>query len=150
MYQVTLATNSTGSAQRYGWLPINGQPSPFLDIRLRQALAMAVNRDEYIDAFSNVSKFEAAGLPVDTYYYTSQGYVPVWTLDPRDAGTFGDNAKYFQYNMDEAKSLFDAAAVRLSGRQVPADNVSRRGYGLRSGLYQPGSGNGRLRECSWS
>lgn len=115
MNQITLATNSTGNVMRFGWLPINGKPSPFLDIRLRQALHLAVNRDEFIDAFSNVSAFEAEGVPVNTYYYTTQGYVPDLTLDPRDAGTFGENARFYEYNMEEAKKLFDAAHSAYGG-----------------------------------
>ena len=35
--------------------------SPFLDERVRQAFSMAWDRDLFIDAFYNVSKFEAAG-----------------------------------------------------------------------------------------
>jgi ABC-type transport system substrate-binding protein len=100
---------------RFGWLPIAGKPSPFLDIRLRQALAMAVNRDEFIDAFANVSNFEASGVPVSSYYYTTQGYVPELTLDPRDAGNFGANAKFYEYNLEEAKKLFDAAESAYGG-----------------------------------
>ncbi len=93
---------------RFGWQPIEDKPSPFLDIRIRQALSMALDRESYIDAFSNVSKFEDAGVPMTTYYDTSQSH-STWTLDPRDAGTFGENAKYYDFNLEEAKKLFEAA-----------------------------------------
>jgi ABC-type transport system substrate-binding protein len=69
---------------------------------------MAMDRDAYIDAFNNVSKFEAEGLPMETLYYTSMGYVPGVTLDPRDK-SFGENAKYFTRNLEEAKKLLSAA-----------------------------------------
>ena len=36
------------------------------------------------------------------------GYLPDVTLDPRE-GSFGGNAKYFEYNPEEAKKLIDAA-----------------------------------------
>jgi peptide/nickel transport system substrate-binding protein len=114
MYQLTLATNSTGNVMRFGWLPIGGKPSPFLDIRLRQALHYAIDRDEFIDAFSNVSNFESAGVPVSTYYYTTQGYVPELTLDPRDA-SFGEGAEFYNFNLEEAKKLFDAAQSAYGG-----------------------------------
>ncbi len=115
LYRWTPATNSTGAAMRFGWLPIGGQKSPFLDIRVRQALSMSLDRETYIDAFANVTNFEAEGLPVDTYYYTTQGYVPDWTLDPRDKSRYGENSKYFELNMEEAKKLFDAAQSDYGG-----------------------------------
>jgi ABC-type transport system substrate-binding protein len=121
MYSWTQATNSTGASYRFGWDPIDGKPSPFLDARVRQALSLAVDRDTYIDAFSNVSRFEADGLPVDTYYYTAMGYVPEWTLDPRDADSFGPNAKFYPSaaNMEEAKKLFNAAQSAYPGGKFP-------------------------------
>src|SRR5262249_5674392 len=91
MYSYINSSNNTSFIMRMGWQDINGKKSPFLDQRVRQAMAMAINRDEYIDAFSNVSKFKADGLPVDTYYHTSMGYIPGVTLDPRSKD-FGPNA----------------------------------------------------------
>ena len=112
MYAYTRPNNNftPGFTQRFGWLPINGAPSPFLDIRVRQAFSMAMDRDSYLDAFLNVSKFESEGLPVETFYYTSMGYIPGVTLDPRDS-SFGPNAKYFEYNLEEAKKLLEAAGA---------------------------------------
>ena len=110
MYAYTRPNNNftPGFTQRFGYLPINGAPSPFLDMRVRQAFSMGLDRDSYLDAFLNVSKFEAEGLPVETFYYTSMGYIPGVTLDPRDS-SFGENAKYFEYNVEEARKLLDAA-----------------------------------------
>lgn len=121
MFAFTPATNSTGFAMRFGWLPIAGQPSPFLDIRVRQALTMAEDRNAHINAFYNVDSFSQAGLPIETYWYTTQGYVPEWTLDPRNAEKFGENAKYFPEtaNMEEAKKLFDAAQSAYPGGHFP-------------------------------
>ena len=52
----------------FGWLP-DGK-SPFIDERVRQAYSMSWDRDAFIDAFYNVSKFEAEGLPVETRWNT--------------------------------------------------------------------------------
>jgi hypothetical protein len=62
---------------------------------VRQAFSVAVDRDAFIDTFGNVTQFEKEGLPVETYYYTSIGYMPGITLDPRNAKEFGPNAKYY-------------------------------------------------------
>ena len=66
------------------------------------------DRDSYIDTFYNVSKFASDGLDVGVHIHTSMGYIPGVTLDPSDA-SFGENAKYYTYNVDEAKKLLAAA-----------------------------------------
>jgi ABC-type transport system substrate-binding protein len=94
--------------QRFGWLPLAGEPSPFLDERVRRAVAMALDRESYIDAFFNVSKFADEGFDLGVYIHTSMGYIPGVTLDPADA-SFGPNAQYYNYNVEESKKLLDAA-----------------------------------------
>jgi ABC-type transport system substrate-binding protein len=108
------AANSPGATIRFNWNPIGDKKSPFLDQRVRQALSMSMDRETYIDVFYNVSKFESEGLPVNTYWYTAMGYVPEWTLDPRGRD-FGENAKYFEYNVAEAKKLIQAAESAYGG-----------------------------------
>ncbi|HEU0073020.1 MAG TPA: ABC transporter substrate-binding protein, partial [Dehalococcoidia bacterium] len=114
------ASNSPGATMRFGWDNIAGKPSPFLDERVRQALSMSFDRDAYIDAFYNVSKFEGEGLPVDTYWYTQHGYVPGWTLDPRNAEEFGDGARLYEHNVAEAMKLKAAAESDYEGGKFPS------------------------------
>ncbi len=119
MYAITEANSNPVATVRFGWLPINNKPSPFLDIRVRQALSMSFDRDTYIDTFSNVSGYQSEGLPVNTYYHTSMGYIPDITLDPRDASAFGKNARYYDYNVGEAKKLVAAAESAYPGGAFP-------------------------------
>ena len=108
MVKLVPASNSPGFITGFGWNDLDGKKAPWLDMRVRQAMSMALDRDAYITAFYNVDKFEAAGLPVDTYYNTSMGPIPGVALDPRDKA-FGENAKYLSLNVIEAKKLLAAA-----------------------------------------
>jgi peptide/nickel transport system substrate-binding protein len=110
MYSNPVSNNSVGATLGLGWLPWGSyERSPFLDARVRQALALSFDRDIFIDTFGNVAQFKAEGLPVATHYYTSVGYIPGVTLDPRDESEFGTNAKYYGHNPAEAKKLISAA-----------------------------------------
>jgi ABC-type transport system substrate-binding protein len=96
--------------------------SNFQDERVRQAFSMAWDRDLYIATTFNVDKFEAAGLPDQTRWNSHLHYQNAyegggWWLDPTDAA-FGDNAKYFQFNLEEAKKLLDAAGFPVD-KELP-------------------------------
>jgi ABC-type transport system substrate-binding protein len=96
-----------GSRMGFGWLP-EGK-SPFVDERVRQAISLSWDRDAYLETFFNVSRFEAEGLPVATRYHTALvATFHGWWLDPQSKD-FGPNAKYFKYDLSEAKKLLAAA-----------------------------------------
>jgi peptide/nickel transport system substrate-binding protein len=107
IYQTDFAAN--GNIMVFGQLP-EGK-SPFLDQRVRQAISMGLDRDAWIDALYNVSSLESAGLPVESRWSShllANWNDPAYWLDPQGSD-FGENAKYFQYNVKEAKSLLAAA-----------------------------------------
>jgi ABC-type transport system substrate-binding protein len=109
MYADTFVFNNPGAMIGFGWQPWGDYASsPFLDERVRQAVSMAIDRELWMTAMFQLADREAAGLPTDTQWFTSMGYVPGVTLDPRDS-SFGDNAKYFSYLPDEARKLLMAA-----------------------------------------
>ena len=110
IYQAPMGVSA--SAITFGQLP-QGQ-SPFADQRVRQAISMAFDRDLDIAVNFNTDEFEKNGIPVRSAWNShlaarDQFVAGGWFLDPLDAATFGDNAKYFQYNVDEAKKLLAAA-----------------------------------------
>jgi peptide/nickel transport system substrate-binding protein len=99
--------------------------SPFLDVRVRQAYSMALERDLYIDTFHNVSSLEADGLPVETRWNTAiegMDRNEGWWLDPKGKN-FGPNAKYYEHNPGEAKKLL-AAAGFANGLDIVAKYVT--------------------------
>jgi len=107
-YLVTQSGFNPGNAIQYGTQPTEAN-KPFKDERVRQAFSMAMDRETYIDVFHNVTNLEKEGLPVQTYWHTAIGPAPGWRLDPKDSKAFGENAKYFKYDVAEAKKLLAAA-----------------------------------------
>ena len=118
LYQFIAPNNNVSFIQRMGWKDLAGKKSPFLDVRVRQAMALAIDRDAYIDAFSNISKYEAEGLDAEPLYHTSMGFIPGVTLDPRSKD-FGENAKYYTHDLTEAKKLLSAAG-HAAGFEYPS------------------------------
>jgi peptide/nickel transport system substrate-binding protein len=121
IYKYLSTAVSGGDSLRFGWQPTDVN-RPFRDERVRQAVSMSYDRELYIDTFSNAATFEAEGLPVDTYWYTALGNAPGWWLDPRSRD-FGPNAKYFQYDVAEAKKLL-ASAGFPNGLEVTSTYVA--------------------------
>jgi ABC-type transport system substrate-binding protein len=130
MYQNVVANASVGHTIGFGWLPFGSfQKSPFLDVRVRQAFSLSEDRHATIEAQFNVSKFESQGLPVETYFYSSIGYLPGVLLDPRDKA-FGPDAKWYtpdetkhEEYLKEAKQLLSAAG-HPNGFEYPSAFVN--------------------------
>ena len=93
--------------------------SPFKDERVRQAYSMIIDRDFYGELAFNKKDFEAAGVPVNTVWETAlspsagSGGFGAWVLDPKGKD-FGENAKYYKYNVADAKALLKAATGQES------------------------------------
>ncbi len=90
-----------------------GTNVPYFDERVRQAISMAFDRDLDIDVRANVEEFKEAGLPVESFWNSHLAGRDAfrgggWWLDPQDS-SFGENAKFFQFNLPEAKKLLAAA-----------------------------------------
>lgn len=124
LYQTDIT--STGFRWFFGWEP--SAKSPFKDVRLRQAFSMAIDRDLFIDTFSNVPTFEAAGVQMATAWNTAvRCDAPGWWLDPQ-AKDFGENAKFYKHDLAEAKKLVSAGGF-ASGLDVDAHHISTGDYG---------------------
>jgi hypothetical protein len=67
-------------------------------------------------------RYARQGLEVGTYWHTALGPGPGWRLDPKDTAKFGENAKYYQHNVEEAKKLL-AAAGYGKGIEVPTSYI---------------------------
>jgi len=78
-----------------------GKP-PFNDERVRQGMSMIINRDALLSRISD----EGGGWP----NLINAGFGESWWLNPK-GDDIGDAGKYYQYNLDEARALFEAAGV---------------------------------------
>lgn len=102
--------------------------SPYRDVRVRRAISMLIDRDTLIEVFNDVSSFQAANVPMRSYWNTpiGAGYGPYW-LDPK-SDAFGRNAAYLKQDVAEAKKLL-AAAGYPDGFDTPFTFVAGTRYG---------------------
>ncbi len=105
MQDTNYPTSSTNMVV-FGW----EDGSQFLDVRVRQALSMMIDRQGFIDVVDNRDSFAKDGLDlaVRLNSVVPGGWSGYW-MDPSDSKTFGDSAKYLQLNLAEAKKLLEAA-----------------------------------------
>lgn len=104
---------------QFGILKFGYDPSfdtPFRDKRLRQAVALSIDRELWLEVFHNVGAFEAAGIPLESYLHSAvqantggiyAGRDDYWL--PPDSDSFGPTSRYFQFDLDEAHRLVEAA-----------------------------------------
>lgn len=118
--------SATEQKTAFGWLPAG--KSPFLDERVRQAVSMSYDRDTWLDVFNNVSNLTKQGLPVEVRWNSHLPMIDGWWIDPRNTKDFGENAKYFKYDIAEAKKLLSAAG-HPTGLDVTATYIGGTNYG---------------------
>ncbi|HEX5141289.1 MAG TPA: ABC transporter substrate-binding protein [Dehalococcoidia bacterium] len=129
LYNVGItATSAVGNRLIYGW-----KSEPLRDERVRQAFSMSYDRDLWIETWNNASKFESEGLPVERRWYgmfpsVAENY-DGWRLEPLNAKEFGDAAKYYEHNLEEAKKLLSAAGYP-NGFELTASYPAGTEYGV--------------------
>ena len=112
----------------YGWNPALGDKTPFRDRRLRQAFSMSWDRDLFIEANYNTADYAKQGINLETRWNTSvYNVADGWWLDPKGKD-FGPNAKYFKFDLAEAKKLI-AAAGFANGLDIDSQYVTTGQYG---------------------
>lgn len=96
---------------RTDWMTYFGlQPdSPFKDPRVRQAAALMIDRDAWIDTFGNTTNYTKEGYPFTVRYHShiSSGWEGLW-VDPKSPD-MGEGGKYFKFDVTAAKQLLSAA-----------------------------------------
>lgn len=89
------------TVQGNAWFGMDLTDPTFQDKRVRQALSMAINRDDQV-------KVGAEGVWALPY-----GALTQWYFSPKDKAF--PNSKYYEYNLKEAKALLSAAGVDKLG-----------------------------------
>jgi ABC-type transport system substrate-binding protein len=119
--------NNVGVSIFFGFK--TGAKAPFKDARMRQAFSMAMDRDLLIDAWGNGSQFKKDGLAVETAWNSAArpSDYKGWWLDPKSK-EFGENAKYYKYDLAEAKKLLSAAGYK--GETLESQEAAGTNYGL--------------------
>jgi peptide/nickel transport system substrate-binding protein len=87
------------------------ETAPWRDDRVRKAMRMSVDWHAVRDQFDNRIEFEAAGLDIESRMPThlkAGGNTYLYWLDPKGPD-FGPNAKFLQYDVQEARQLMSAA-----------------------------------------
>ena len=97
---------ASGNMICFGW----ESGSPWLDVRMRQALSMTIDRQAFVDVVDNRDQFRREGidLPVKLNSALPAGWGDFY-LDPTDTKEFGPNSKYLGFSVAEAKKLISAA-----------------------------------------
>lgn len=108
----------------FGW----EDGSPFRDVRMRQAVSMAIDREAYADVIDNRDRFAEHGIEVPVRWNTvvGAGWDPYW-LDPTSS-QFGENAKYLEHRIEDSKALL-AAAGYPNGLDVQYNVMSTGQFG---------------------
>jgi ABC-type transport system substrate-binding protein len=83
--------------------------SPFLDERVRRAVSMLIDRNAWIEVFSDTKRFADAGWPVEARW-TGLGARAHqdWWVDPQ-GGDLGEGAAYFKFDPEGAAQQLSAA-----------------------------------------
>jgi peptide/nickel transport system substrate-binding protein len=118
LYEADVITESRQAI--FGW-----QDPNLKDERVRQALSMSIDRDAWLDAQYNADAFAKAGLNAIKRWHTSVECGEQnsgWWLDPKGS-EFGENAKYFKYNVPDAKKLL-AAAGFSEGLELTSNHIT--------------------------
>ena len=104
----------------FGGVSFDYSKEPWGDVRVRQALSMVMDRDGILDVTDQTGQ---------RLWQTAIPSIAPFSLNPT-GDEVGPNAKYFQHNVEEARSLLDAGG---SGNGLPLRAIS-------SPVYGPGFG----------
>jgi ABC-type transport system substrate-binding protein len=109
---LTVSYNSDPENMRFAY----GKDSPFKDIRVRQAMSYAWDRDQFIEIVHKIKMLQEIGIDTDVRWNAGlpcnetgmpNGTYKGWWLNPKSKD-FGENAKYFTLGKTRADDIAEA------------------------------------------
>ena len=118
MYQIPIS--NIVATSRFGF----ATGEPYRDVRVRRAISMAYDRDALAEYFTNKSKLQAAGLPVEPKWESHLSAMWDVATNASDAKALGEGGAYFKHDVAESKKLLAAAGQSNLKVEYHMDNFS--------------------------
>jgi peptide/nickel transport system substrate-binding protein len=118
MYQLPIG--NIVATSRFGY----AAGEPYRDVRVRRGISMAYDREALAEYFTNKSKLQAAGLPVEPKWESHLSAMWDVATNASDAKALGEGGAYFKHDVAESKKLMAAAGQSNLRVEYHMDNFS--------------------------
>jgi peptide/nickel transport system substrate-binding protein len=125
----------TGRSSVYSYIGVNNEDPILKDVRVRRALAYAIDRQTIIHTTLHDHAVAATGM-LPTFHWAYDGNVPRYDFDPEKAKRLLDEAGYPDPDGDGPKTRFDLVyktsnnRLRVTIARVIVDQLRRVGIGV--------------------
>jgi len=130
-------------------LVLNTTAGPLADVRVRRAIAHAINRKALIDGFFRGTKFEATSVLTSTFQEFSEDGVPRYAFDPDRARALLKEANVSNFKFEITTvglNPFDKFPVAIAN-DLQQVGIQASVKVLERGVYVPTRSSGNVQSC---